>query len=525
MKKYLVLLITIVGLQLISYAQVAINNDGTTADESAQLEIKSTSKGILIPRLTQAQRNAMIIPAESLLIFQTDNTPGFYYFDGIDWLMLSTSAAAGESGWELTGNAGTNPSNNFVGTIDSLDLIFRVNNVEKLRLKVNGALEPLNCGNSVFVGEGAGVNDDLIGNESTFVGFYAGNSNTLGTNNTAIGSHCLYNSTTGHHNTAVGERALYNNGGSNNIAIGRNPLYYNTLGSNNISIGGTALHYNTTGNSNIAIGGNSMNLNTTGIENIAIGHDALFRDTTGYGNTAVGGYSLNLTRNGYRNTALGQYALYSNETGDYNTAVGYSSGPSAMPGSYDLVNTTAIGNGSTVTASNTIHLGNTSITEIAGQVGFSTYSDKRFKKNVKENIKGLDFILKLKPVSYQWDIAKLDKFLGNDKKVQKDESLMESRKNQEKIVYSGFLAQDVENVVKETVSNFSGVVVPQNENSLYSIRYAEFVVPLVKAVQELDSKIEKQQEIINELQKENNELKKLQQEIEEIKANMKAFKK
>jgi len=365
MKKNTLLLCSLF-MVLFAHSQIAINNDGSTADESAQLEIKSTSKGILIPRLTQTQRNAMIIPAESLLIFQTDNTPGFYYFDGIDWLMLSTSAAAGGSGWELTGNAGTNPSNNFVGTIDSLDLIFRVNNVEKLRLKVNGALEPLNCGNSVFVGEGAGVNDDLIGNESTFVGFYAGNSNTLGTNNTAIGSHCLYNSTTGHHNTAVGERALYNNGGSNNIAIGRNPLYYITLGSNNISIGGTALHYNTTGNSNIAIGGNSMNLNTTGIENIAIGHDALFRDTTGYGNTAVGGYSLNLTRNGYRNTAFGQYALYSNETGDYNTAVGYSSGPSAMPGSYDLVNTTAIGNGSTVTASNTIHLGNTSIIEIAG---------------------------------------------------------------------------------------------------------------------------------------------------------------
>jgi len=102
---------------------------------------------------------------------------------------------------------------------------------------------------------------------------------------------------------------------------------------------------------------------------------------------------------------------------------------------------------------------------------------------------------------------------------------MESRKNQEQIVYSGFLAQDVENVVKETISNFSGVVVPQNENSLYSIRYAEFVVPLVKAVQELDSKIEKQQEIINELQQENYELKKLQKEIEEIKANMKTLKK
>jgi hypothetical protein len=57
---------------------VGLNNDGTTAHPSAILDMKATDKGVLVPRLTQAQRNAVAAPAPGLLIFQTDNTPGFY---------------------------------------------------------------------------------------------------------------------------------------------------------------------------------------------------------------------------------------------------------------------------------------------------------------------------------------------------------------------------------------------------------------------------------------------------------------
>ncbi len=72
---------------------VAINNDGTSADGSAMLDIKSTSAGILVPRLTLVQRNAISNPATGLMIFQTDNTPGFYYNAGTaatpSWIRLS----------------------------------------------------------------------------------------------------------------------------------------------------------------------------------------------------------------------------------------------------------------------------------------------------------------------------------------------------------------------------------------------------------------------------------------------------
>jgi len=56
-----------------------------TPNSSSKLEIKSTTKGLLIPRMTQTQRNAIASPANGLLIYQTDNNPGFYYYNGSVW--------------------------------------------------------------------------------------------------------------------------------------------------------------------------------------------------------------------------------------------------------------------------------------------------------------------------------------------------------------------------------------------------------------------------------------------------------
>jgi signal recognition particle subunit SEC65 len=114
---------------------------------------------------------------------------------------------------------------------------------------------------------------------------------------------------------------------------------------------------------------------------------------------------------------------------------------------------------------------------------------------------GLDFIMKLEPVTYNWDIVKLDKFWGTDEEVNKNADAQKSRESAQKITYTGFLAQDVEEAAEEIGYDFSGVVHPQNEQSIYSVRYAEFVVPLVKAVQE-------QQKMIEELRKEIETLKK-----------------
>lgn len=88
------LVILMLLLSNIAFSQgVAINNDGTSANSSAMLDVKSTNSGILVPRMTQAERNLIGGPATGLLIFQTDNTPGFYYNAGTSgspsWIRLS----------------------------------------------------------------------------------------------------------------------------------------------------------------------------------------------------------------------------------------------------------------------------------------------------------------------------------------------------------------------------------------------------------------------------------------------------
>jgi len=71
---------------------LGINNTGSNPDPSAMLDIQSTQSGLLIPRMTEAQRNAIASPATGLLIYQTDGTAGFYYHDGLAWTALGSSS-------------------------------------------------------------------------------------------------------------------------------------------------------------------------------------------------------------------------------------------------------------------------------------------------------------------------------------------------------------------------------------------------------------------------------------------------
>ena len=89
---------TLIAALLISasaFAQnVGINSDGTAPDASAMLDVKSTSSGILIPRMTEEQKNEIASPAEGLLIYQTNGTtPGFYYRNGSNaWTLIGSGS-------------------------------------------------------------------------------------------------------------------------------------------------------------------------------------------------------------------------------------------------------------------------------------------------------------------------------------------------------------------------------------------------------------------------------------------------
>ena len=97
---------------------VGINTTGVLADASAMLDVSSVTKGFLAPRMTLAQRGAIVTPATGLLIYQTDGTAGFWYYDGTTWVNIG----AGGSGWGLLGNAGTVSGTNFIGTTDAQNL-------------------------------------------------------------------------------------------------------------------------------------------------------------------------------------------------------------------------------------------------------------------------------------------------------------------------------------------------------------------------------------------------------------------
>lgn len=88
----------LISLQYIQAQGVGINN--SNPDASAVLDVSSTTKGVLVPRMTTAQRNAIVTPATGLLIFQTDNTTGFYYYNGTTWLAI---AGASDNDWTTSG--------------------------------------------------------------------------------------------------------------------------------------------------------------------------------------------------------------------------------------------------------------------------------------------------------------------------------------------------------------------------------------------------------------------------------------
>ncbi|MFM9909729.1 MAG: tail fiber domain-containing protein [Chitinophagaceae bacterium] len=553
MKKILPCIITFQFLSTILLAQsVGINNNAPHA--SAILDVQSSTKGFLMPRMTTLQRNAIASPAAGLKVYDTD-TNIFWFYNGTAWLPI----AAGNLGWNLTGNTGTNPATHFIGTTDEQPLRFRVNNLWA------GALHPTS--GNIFLGVGAGQTNtagqantaigeyalfrNTDGNFNVASGYYALTANTNGYNNTAHGAYALYNNTLGFSNTAIGRNALFGNingafntavgtdalltntgsyntangykaayfnatgsfntatgswalysnigglfntangylalnhnlNGLSNTASGKEALFYNNEGSNNTAMGSDALHNNSTGNFNTANGNNALYNNNTGRDNTGIGNNALANNFAGNFNASIGSSALMNNQNGSNNTAIGSFALSSNTNGSNNTALGYAADVNTL-----VFNSTAIGNGAIINTSNKVRIGNSSVTVIEGQVAYSFPSDARFKYNIKENVPGLDFIIRLTPVTYYFDNQKLDSYTKTG--ILDNSISVYEPGNSEISLRTGFLAQDVEKVASELGYEFDGIHIPVNDKDHYSLAYSQFVMPIVKAMQEQQVMIE-----------------------------------
>jgi hypothetical protein len=249
-------------------------------------------------------------------------------------------------------------------------------------------LEPNNSGFSVFIGDDAGLNDDLSGNENVNIGYKAGESNVTGDFNTAVGARAMRDINGGARNVAFGYLALGSaTTGSANTALGAFTLNDAGVGSNNTAVGRGA-GFKNTGSSNVFLGNNAGN-NNTGSSNVFLGN------TAGYDEL---GSDLLYIENSMSTTPL--------IWGDFsNNRVGI-----------NFVATT-----------NALEVGGDASKTSGGN--WLANSDKRLKKNISylDSEKILQKVLQMKGVNYEW----------NDDKT--------GMKRPEGIMY-GFIAQDLEQV-------------------------------------------------------------------------------
>jgi trimeric autotransporter adhesin len=389
--------------------------------------------------------------------------------------------------WLLTGNKGTNSAINFIGTKDAQSLVFKVNNKKSGYIDYNASTANTAFGyQSLFLN--TSINNTAFGYNTlsyntngqynTAVGSYSLYLNTSGLGNTAVGALVLLANTTGSFNTAIGENSLIGNTtGYNNTATGVQTLAQNKTGSDNTAFGSLALYFNT-GSANTANGSNALYDNTTGNNNTASGELSLYRNGIGSSNTATGSGAMFNNGTGNNNTGDGVGALSVNETGNNNTALGYNANVTAV----NLTNATVIGFDALVDASNKVRIGNTSVTSIGGQVSWTNFSDERVKKDIQQNVPGLAFIKALRPVTYHYNLSEENKLSGGG-----DSLNWEGKNDIEKINFTGLIAQEVDAAAKKINYDFSGV---DKTGKIWGLRYSDFVVPVIKALQELNDSLQ-----------------------------------
>ncbi|KAA3605343.1 MAG: hypothetical protein DWQ06_03530 [Calditrichaeota bacterium] len=395
------------------------------------------------------------------------------------------------------GNAFAQTNNEFLGTNAGNSITTGNNNVAI----GDEAGKKLKTGSdNTFLGTNSG-RDQATKSGNVFMGYSIGASNQTADSLTLIG----YGISQGvSNNTLIGQLAGVGQSGRDNVSAGSYAGWINN-GSKNTCVGNSAGLLNSFGNDNVYLGYQANSSNSHFIENVSIGSQS----------SIDGSFSISIGKDAdiveKNSVSIGQNADISKES---SISIGNSTIVSDT-------NSISIGNGTIVNSKNSVVIGNFSTISIGGIVNWSTTSDGRFKTNVRENIIGLDFINRLRPVSYNYQIEKLEKFYGKEI----PESLKNSSREKEKIRYSGFIAQEVEKIKNELNFDFSGVDTPQNKNSqVYGLRYSEFVVPLVKAVQELSKKVESQNEeisILKEKQKiispENTLLQEIQKKLIKLK--------
>lgn len=297
-----------------------------------------------------------------------------YRYDGSVWVAITPPAST--PGWALTGNSGTIPGTNFLGTTDSQPIVFKTNNLERMRLVFaklgigtsnpvarlsvqTGAPEqsPIQINTTIdssdLIVVQSNPNDSVIkfcgtlaldglngilyinttsgGGEGTEWTQIATTDDVSGATGWALTGNSGTNSTINFIGTIDNQDVIFKrnnlragllNNSDLNTSFGVNALNSASSGSSNSAFGHAALGNNTSGISNTALGNNALLDNLSGSNNIAIGKEALMSNTTGGNNIAIGVNALMDETISNNNLAIGNAALQTT-TGSSNIGIGY----------------------------------------------------------------------------------------------------------------------------------------------------------------------------------------------------------
>lgn len=395
----LILLLAVNLLVISAFAQnVAITDDDTyVANSSAMLDVKSVSKGFLIPRLTTVQRTSITSPSTSLLVFDT-NLNSFYFWNGTAWTNLTSGSASGiwaynspnvylNNATDKLGVGTSTPKGKMevksdvsLGIDDPIfqvvnnngDTVFAVFqsgvrvNVEDSPLKATGskggfAVGGFSPSKGLVTNEFLRVTPDSVriyieddpvkatGSKGGFaVGGFSPSKTTVANymdmtpQNYFVGHESGLNNTTGLYNSFFGyQTGKANTSGGDNVFAGYQSGMSNTSGGSNVFMGNSSGFTNTTGNQNIFVGNNAGRSNQDGSFNVFIGPFSGYSNVGGTGdqgdNNVFAGFQSGYSNTiGYENVFIGYRSGYSNLSGTDNVFLGYESGRENTTGSRNV---------------------------------------------------------------------------------------------------------------------------------------------------------------------------------------------
>ena len=431
---------------------------GAVADDTSRLEIDNSGNLTIKNRQSTTDTTLITLSADGTATISGDVTIG---------------------GTSLT----TTADNVFIGdTSTGTEMTTHANSVENIAIGTS-AMENAEYGRwNVFLGFESGQNfgddcaSDAIVYGNVAIGYRSykcvSSSNVLGSYNTAIGFQAMEDATGGSGSTCIGYRAGEGLTAGYNTLIGYNAGY--NSGSGNI----------TSGTNNICISAGDGNSNSAAMTNAADDDFAISIGAyckAGDEGIAIGKTSL---ASGLTSIAIGREA---EATGEQALAIGYNVTATedyaiALGGNFENDDNLSVEIGYGIKTSN--------LDCSAGSASFTATSDERMKKNIVDSDLGLDFINALKPRKFLWVN---DHDLPDEIRPKK----LPPRREDSTVDVTGFIAQEVKAVIDSQNTTFSGW--RDRKNSLQSLAYSDFVVPLTKAIQELSAKVDTMQEEINTL--------------------------